>query len=112
MAFKKGHKLAPGGKREGAGRTPEWLKQECAKHAPDLIQFLVKVAKGEDMEQAVGDQGEIIRVPAAVRDRVKATEILLDRGFGKAIQSVDVSGKIDLGAVAAYMVTAEKERGL
>lgn len=73
---------APGGKREGAGRPPDWLRQECQKHAPNLIEFLAKVANGSDVEQAVGAEGEVISVPAAVRDRIKATEILLNRGYG------------------------------
>ncbi len=91
MAFQKGNKLATGGPREGSGRTPSWLRQECQKHAPDLLEFLASVANGKDVEQAVGSEGEVIRVPASVRDRVKATEILLDRAFGKADQAIQVT---------------------
>ena len=94
MPFKKGYdpKRANGGAREGAGRPADWLRAECQKHAPKLIEFLASVADGQDVEQAVGAEGEVIRVPAAVRDRVRATEILLDRGYGKPNQSVEVSG--------------------
>lgn len=93
--FKKGQSGNPKGQPKGAklpGRPPDWLKAECRKHAPDIIKFLVSVAKGEDVEQAVGDQGETIRIPPAVRDRIRASEMLLDRGFGKVEQGIQVSG--------------------
>ena len=91
--FEKGNTLAPGGPRPNSGRPADWLKAQCRKviEEKQLIKFLADVAAGESMEQAVGGEGEIISVPAAVRDRLKATEILLDRGFGKADQAIDVT---------------------
>lgn len=80
--FEKGNSGGPGGAQPNAGRPPDWLRQECQKHAPKLIEFLANVANGKDVEQAVGAEGEVISVPAAVRDRIKATEILLNRGYG------------------------------
>lgn len=93
MAFEKGHKLAPGGARPGAGRTPDWLKARCQEIVDKVkvIEFLGSVVAGEDVEQAVGDQGEVIRVPASVRDKIKASEILLDRAYGKVGQPVDIT---------------------
>lgn len=86
---------AKGGAREGAGRTPEWLKAECDKILDKckLFEFLGSVVAGEDVEQAVGDQGETIRIPPAVRDRLRAAEMLLDRRFGKASQPLEHSGE-------------------
>jgi len=31
-----------------------------------------------------------------VRDRIKAMEVLLERGFGKAVQQVEVEGQVNL----------------
>ena len=90
---KNGVSGAMGGKREGAGRPSDWLKEKCreivTKHK--IIEFLADVATGENVEQAVGNEGEVISVPAAVRDRIKATELLLDRGYGKADQALDIT---------------------
>lgn len=88
--LRNGNPTGKGGHREGAGRKPEWLKAACQKIIVEkkLVQFLGKVANGEDMEQVVTDAGVSIAVPAAVRERLKATEMLLDRGFGKATQIV------------------------
>lgn len=80
--FKRGNKEAVGGAREGAGRPPDWLREECRKHAPNILDFLRQVALGEDVEQIVTDKGEILPVPAPVKERIKAGEILLNRGYG------------------------------
>jgi hypothetical protein len=39
--------------------------------------------------------------PAA---KVAAARELLDRGFGKAVQAVDVNSKVDMGATAAQVL--------
>lgn len=94
MPFQKGHKLATGGKREGAGRPAEWLKEKCREAGPNLIKFLIAVANGENMEQVVTGAGETVGVPAAVKDRIKAAEIVLERGYGKVPQGLEHSGEI------------------
>jgi hypothetical protein len=98
MAAKLKHGVtgASGGKREGAGRTPDWLKAECDKILDrcELFKFLGDIIEGKDVEQAVGDQGETISIPPAVRDRLKAAEMLLDRRFGRAQQTIEHSGDI------------------
>lgn len=74
------------------GKDADWLKEKCRELVKrhKIVDFLAQVANGESVEQAVGNQGEVISVPAAVRDRIKATELLLDRGFGKPDQQFDV----------------------
>lgn len=86
-----------GGKREGSGRPPDWLKAKCQDliDKNKVLEFLASVANGDDVEQAVGAEGEVIRVPAAVRDRIKASEVLLERGFGKVPQALEHSGEIN-----------------
>ena len=89
--FKPGNKEAKGGAREGAGRPPEWLREKCREHGEDVLQFLIDVATGKNMEQVVNDQGETIGVPASVKDRIKAAEIVLDRGYGKSEQKIEMN---------------------
>lgn len=82
----------PRGISQQRGRDQDWLKETCRELVKKnkIVEFLADVATGKDVEQAVGSEGEVIRIPAAVRDRIKATELLLDRGFGKADQHVDM----------------------
>lgn len=115
MPFKKGKdpNRAKGGAREGAGRSPDWLKAKCQKiiDKDKLVEFLRDVAKGKNMEQVVTDEGVSIAVPAAIRERLKATEMLLDRGFGKAAQHVELGAGEGVDIVA-FMRQSEQERGL
>lgn len=96
MAFKKGHKLAKGGAREGAGRPSNWLKAKCTKIIKNkkLIEFLGDVASGKPFIHKVAlvaGTKEVFQKTidsADVKDRLKALEMLLDRGFGKAAQAI------------------------
>ncbi len=91
--FKKGHdeRRAKGGKREGAGRPSDWLRQACQKHTDNILGFLHQVALGQDVEQVITEDGETVRVPAPVKERIKASEAILDRGYGKASQPVELN---------------------
>lgn len=90
MPLRKGYdpNRAKGGKRANAGRTPDWLKGRCREAGPGIIEFLIKVATGGPMEQVVNAEGEVIGVPAAVKDRIKAAEVVLERGYGKVPQAI------------------------
>lgn len=79
--------MARGGKREGAGRpagTPSavtkqakaTLSELARAHAPAALQTLVEVMQTADSAPA----------------RVAAANALLDRGYGKPAQAVEVSG--------------------
>lgn len=78
----------------GSGRTPEWLKAKCQKiiDRSHLLDFLGQVVAGECVEKTFAPDGNILLSPAAVRDRLKAAEMLLDRCYGKAPQSLGVTG--------------------
>lgn len=93
--FGKGNKASSGIPKPNAGRPPEWLKAKCDEIIDrySLLDFLGKVAGGENIEQVVTDQGETIHVPASVKDRIKATEMVLDRRFGKPEQHVDMKSE-------------------
>lgn len=97
----------PGHKGAG-GRPPDWLKEKCKKIVQDkkLVEFLADVASGEkinktDVYDLTGKKVGESESSAAPKDRIHATEILLDRGFGKAVQPIGDKddGLADLGKI-------------
>lgn len=94
--FKKGQE-GLGGKREGSGRPVEWFREECRRiiERGEILKFLQDVATGKDVEQRINDNGEVLKIPADVRDRMKASEMLMDRGLGKPVQQLEHSGEIE-----------------
>jgi hypothetical protein len=89
---------APGGRRDGSGRKADWLQKECAGivEKRNLLIFLGDVADGKPVKQSVAIDGKMAeaKVSADVKDRLRALDMLLDRGWGKAPQSVEVSGEL------------------
>lgn len=89
---------APGGRREGSGRKADWLQKECASivEKRELLVFLGDVAEGKPVKQMIAVDGKIGvgKVSADVKDRLRALDILLDRGWGKASQPVELSGEV------------------
>lgn len=92
--FERNNDAAKGGARDGAGRPPDWLKEEILKIGDplEIIRFYHRVATGEDLEQVVTDSGESVSVPASVKDRLRAAELFLDRAIGKVPQGMEVTG--------------------
>lgn len=97
MPFKKGNKLAKGGAREGSGHPSDWLRSYCQdaikKHK--LFNFLVEVAKGEYTHYEFDSKGKkrAMKRCAEVKDRMKALEMISDRGFGKPVQDIELKGE-------------------
>lgn len=101
--LKSGAKPAKGGRREGSGRKPDWLKEACKKilEQKKLLQYLGRVASGEETEQQVivvreGNKAhtEVEEVRCSTKDRLHAVELLLERGFGKPAQEIQHSGEV------------------
>ncbi len=112
-------KLPPpgkGGAREGSGRKPDWLQQRCKDlvEKNDLLEFLADVAAGKPINRSIaGDAGAFIevKVSADVKDRLRALEMMLDRGWGRPPQAVSVNGQIGV-SFSDLASQAAKERGL
>jgi hypothetical protein len=110
--FQKGNKAAAGPHAPGSGRPAEWLKSKCRDivDSNSLIDFLADVAGGKVLVQVVTDEGECLNVPAQIKDRLKAVEMLLDRGWGKPTQAIDAGeGIADL---IRSVLDLRRERGL
>ena len=83
--------VAKGGKREGAGRKKgvarlsterqRWRLAEMAKeHSPAALRVLVEL---------------VMDVGVSPDSRIKAANSILDRGYGKAVQGVAITGLED-----------------
>lgn len=91
--FLKGAPNPGGTKNNGGGRPPDWLKKKCQDiiQKNKLIEWLGKVAAGADVDQQINLNGECLKIPASVKDRLKAIEMLQDRGWGKPTQEIESS---------------------
>ena len=95
MPFSKGKSGNPKGGKKGhkgaGGRPPDWFVNECKKalEKGKIIGFIMDVATGKDVEQCINQNGECLKVPASVRDRLKASEMLMDRALGKPTQNIE-----------------------
>lgn len=100
--FKKGQSGNPKGKSNPglAGRPADWYKAKCAEiiEKNKLMEWLGQVARGEDVEQRVNENGEILKIPASVKDRMRALEMLQDRAWGKPSQDISHSGSIEVAS--------------
>lgn len=101
--LRNGVKGAQGGKRQGAGRTPDWLKEKCKSllDKKRLIDFVGDVAAGEPVQAYFGSKDADGRqhkteatVSADVKERLRAVEMLKEWGFGKSSQPIEHSGDI------------------
>lgn len=71
--FKKGQVANPGGRPKGIFA----LAAECQKYGVEAVEFVVAVMRNSEAE---------------VKDRLRAAQDLLDRGFGKPKVSTEITG--------------------
>lgn len=85
-----------GGKRDGSGRKPDWLKEKCASLVDrnKILEFVADVAAGTETEIHYDKLGHAFEAACSIKDRLHASEILLERGFGKPVQGVELSGNV------------------
>ena len=69
-------RFLPGNKSNGGRKKlPEELKEAFRAAAPEALSVLTKILKNEEARDA---------------DRIRCAEIILDRGYGKPVQAVDL----------------------
>lgn len=68
-------KFLPGNRSGGRPKLPEELKEAFRAAAPDALDVLVRILKDEEAKHS---------------DRIRCAEIILDRGYGKPVQAVDL----------------------
>ena len=65
----------PGNKSGGRRELPEDLKEAFRAASPDALRLLVQIVNNDEAKDT---------------DRIRAAEIILDRGYGKPRQAVDL----------------------
>jgi hypothetical protein len=68
-----------------------------------LIQFLGNVAGGSKTEEVVTENAKVVKVAASTKNRIMATTELLDRGYGKPNQVIEVQVTFAMVIVAEVM---------
>ena len=94
--------------------NPAWQKGMVSPNAggrPAVIRDLREAAQGYSAE-ALETLAKVMRdKESPPASKVAAARELLDRGFGKAVQAVDVNSKVDMGATAAAVLMDLANRG-
>jgi hypothetical protein len=93
----------PRGRPRGLVRA---VQKRAGKDGQKLVEALwvIAYAAPDEREKYFGE-----KVHVRTRERILALEALLDRGFGRPAQSLDVSGHG--GAIAAVIVTGVEQPG-
>ena len=87
--------------------NPAWQKGGVSPNPggrPAVIRDLREAAQGYSEEALSVLAGVMRDAEAPPAAKVAAARELLDRGFGKAVQAVDVSSKVDVGKTAAQVL--------
>lgn len=93
--WQKGQSGNPGGRSPRVGPNGETVAELARAHTATAIQCLVDVCAGK-VGKIDKDTGVMV---IEARDRIAAANALLDRGWGKPKESVDVDARIEGGAV-------------
>ena len=94
--------------------NPAWQKGGVSPNPggrPAVIRDLREAAQGYSEEALTVLAGVMRDADAPPAAKVAAARELLDRGFGKALQAVDVNSKVDIGATAAQVLMDLANRG-
>lgn len=94
--------------------NPTWRKGGTSPNPggrPAVIRDLREAAQGYSEEALTVLAGVMRDTEAPPAAKVAAARELLDRGFGKAVQAVDVNSKVDMGATAAQVLMDLANRG-
>lgn len=110
--FTKGHKMSQNQKgKPKQGRPPKWFKDRCAKIATSYtaLKFMEDCLEGKDVDIKVTKDGDVLTVAPGASVRLHAWAELADRGYGKAAQSVELSGDSFISAAQLAQIL-NKER--
>ena len=83
-----GGRFTAGWKGGGRPKMPEEMKQAFKDLTPAALKALAKIVNNEDARDA---------------DRIRAAEVILDRGWGKPTQAVDM----DLSSVPQVVIVGD-----
>ena len=100
MSFQKGNKLAPKPFVKGVSGNPKG----APKKIPELRILLAEVL-GEEKDGLVAAKAILMALRAkATKGDVRAAEVLLDRCYGKALQSIEHSGEVTQRVITGMQI--------
>lgn len=111
--FEKGKSGNEKGCPKGAhhvGRPSSIVKRLAEEASPDIMRRFIRIANGEDLEQVVNGEGETLRVPAPVREQLKAGEFVLKVGVDLEVGDDQEQSRIN--AAKAHELLKEIESRL
>ena len=111
--FQPGHKFAKGGKRPGAGRPPNWFREQCrdALERSGLVGRMEEIATGNaKIKNVIVVNGKKVIQPIrpSFRDQITAFEKIANIGIP---QKSEVESKNTV-ALDTFTADAEENRGL
>jgi len=105
VGWQPGQSGNPSGRPKGT-RELSHLVLEVTNDGKELVDALVAIARGTLPEILSGKATKEV----TVKDRLRAIEMLLDRGYGKPPATLDVSGRIDHGILSELSLEELEER--
>lgn len=98
--WKPGQSGNPGGRKQGIEKRIRDTME------PDLIamtQIMIDMVMGRPIPQTMRD-GSVVEINVKPRDRQEAYKVLMDRAYGKAKQTIDMTTSIDQGGLSSLDV--------
>ncbi|WP_330728195.1 hypothetical protein [Burkholderia multivorans] len=92
--------MAAGGKRPGAGRPPG---------RPNKVTAEIKALAQKHCEAAIAELATILTTSESDQARIAAAKELLDRGYGKATQHTEITGRDGAPIEQRTVVVDEKQ---
>lgn len=92
--FKKGQSGNPGGRSPRVGPNGETIAQLARAHTAEALSTLVEVCNGKGNEP---------------KDRVSAANAILDRGWGKPTESVELDANVTGNALPVIQIVRASE---
>ena len=77
-------------KKHKVGRKPNWFREKCADIIVEenMLDFVKRVAKGDESEERMTKYGGIVQVKASIDSRMGAVKFLAEYAVGKPVQAV------------------------
>lgn len=95
VGWQPGQSGNPSGRPKGT-RELSHLVLEATNHGTELVDTLVAISRGTLPEILDGKETKEV----TVKDRLRAVEMLLDRGYGKPPGTLEVSGNLNVNHLA------------
>lgn len=97
--------------RPSAAGNPRALVDLARLHTSNAIRIIAELMEGKGgVTKVLGEDGKLVEIPVEVPAavRLKAAELLIERGYGKAPQSITIDQTTHLSVGERHLSIAEK----